>query len=76
MVEAQAARTPDAIVVICEDRQVTYAELNQRANQLAHQLRALGIGPEVVVGLYVERSIEMVVGLLGILKAGGAYVAA
>ena len=72
--EAQAARTPKAVAVVFEDRQLTYAELNARANQLAHHLRELGVGPEVRVGLCVERSLEMVVGLLGILKAGGAYV--
>ena len=72
--EAQAQRTPDAVAVVFEDKQLTYRELNQRANQLAHQLRRLGVGPEVRVGLCVERSLEMVVGLLGILKAGGAYV--
>ena len=55
-------------------QQLTYRELNRRANQLAHHLRALGVGPEVLVGICVERSLEMVVGLLGILKAGGAYV--
>ncbi len=72
--EAQVQRTPDAVAVVFEDQQLTYRELNRRANQLAHYLLALGVGPEVLVGLCVERSIEMVVGLLGILKAGGAYV--
>ena len=72
--ETQAARTPEAVAVVFEDRQLTYAELNARANQLAHYLRELGVGPEVLVGICVERSLEMVVGLLGILKAGGAYV--
>ena len=67
-------RTPDAIAVVYEDAQWTYRELNRRANQLAHHLRALGVGPEVRVGLCVERSLEMVAGVLGILKAGGAYV--
>jgi len=71
---AQAARTPDAIAVVYEDDQLTYAELDQRANQLAHYLRRRGVGPDVLVGLCVERSVEMVVALLGILKAGGAYV--
>ncbi len=71
---AQAARTPDAIAVISEDEAVSYGELNAHANQLAHYLRGLGVGPEVVVGLCVERSVEMIVGLLGILKAGGAYL--
>ena len=67
-------RTPDAVAVVCNGQQLTYSALNRRANQLAHYLRALGVGPEVCVGLCVERSLEMVVGLLGILKAGGAYV--
>src|SRR3990172_5937896 len=72
--EAQVERTPEAIAVVFEDKQLTYSELNARANQLAHHLRALGVWPEVLVGIYMERSLEMVVGLLGILKAGGAYV--
>jgi amino acid adenylation domain-containing protein len=72
--EAQAERTPEAVALVFEDEKVTYQELNRRANQLAHHLRGLGIGPEVLVGICVERSVEMVVGLLGILKAGGAYV--
>ncbi|MEM9216874.1 MAG: amino acid adenylation domain-containing protein [Cyanobacteria bacterium P01_F01_bin.150] len=72
--EGQVERTPDAIAVVFESEQVTYKQLNQRANQLAHHLQSLGVQPEVLVGICVERSIEMVVGLLGILKAGGAYV--
>jgi len=72
--EAQAARTPNAVAVGFEGRTLTYRELNERANRLAHRLRAMGVGPEVLVGLFVERSPEMVVGLLGILKAGGAYI--
>ncbi len=74
LVERQAERTPDAVAVVCEGREVTYRQLNQRANQLAHHLQSLGVGPDVLVGICAERSIEMVVGLLGILKAGGAYV--
>jgi amino acid adenylation domain-containing protein len=72
--EAQVERTPDAIALEFEDQQVTYRDLNRRANQLAHYLMSLGIGPEKLVGICVERSIELVVALLGILKAGGAYV--
>ena len=72
--EEQVERTPDAAAVVFEDQQLTYRELNNRANQLAHYLQKLGVGPEVLVGICVERSVEMVVGLLGILKAGGAYV--
>ncbi|WP_198162249.1 condensation domain-containing protein, partial [Methylosinus sp. R-45379] len=70
----QAARSPEAVALIYEDRQLTYGELNARANQLAHYLRTLGVLPEVLVGLCMERSLELVVGVLGILKAGGAYV--
>jgi amino acid adenylation domain-containing protein len=72
--EAQVEKSPDAIAVVFEDKQLTYQNLNQRANQLAHYLRKLGVGPETFVGLCVERSLEMIVGLLGVLKAGGAYV--
>jgi amino acid adenylation domain-containing protein len=72
--EAQVERTPDRIAVVFEDKELTYRELNERANKLAHYLRKKGVGPEVLVGICMERSIEMVVGLLGILKAGGAYV--
>lgn len=72
--EAQVERSPDAIAVVFEDQQFTYRELNCRANQLAHHLQVLGIRPEVFVGLCIERSLEMVVGILAILKAGGAYV--
>jgi len=72
--EAQASQTPHAIAVVYKDKQFTYAELNQRANQLARFLRKLGVGPETMVGIYMERSLEMVVSLYGILKAGGAYV--
>ena len=72
--EEQVERTPDGIALVFEDQQLTYRELNRRANQVAHYLRKLGVGPEVLVGICMERSLEMVVGLLGILKAGGAYV--
>ncbi|MEH2342111.1 MAG: amino acid adenylation domain-containing protein [Nostoc sp.] len=72
--EAQVERTPDSIAVVFEDQQLTYCELNTRANQLAHYLQALGVKPEVLVGICVERSLDMVIGLLAILKAGGAYV--
>ena len=72
--EEQVQRTPDAIALVFEDQQLTYWELNACANQLAHYLQSLGVGPEALVGICVERSVSMVVGLLGILKAGGAYV--
>jgi amino acid adenylation domain-containing protein len=72
--EAQVEHTPDATAVIFEDEQLTYGELNARVNQLAHYLRALGVRTKGLVGLYMERSLEMVIGLLGVLKAGGAYV--
>jgi amino acid adenylation domain-containing protein/non-ribosomal peptide synthase protein (TIGR01720 family) len=72
--EEQVAKTPDAVAVVFEQEELTYQQLNQCANQLAHYLQTLGVKPEVPVGICVERSIEMMVGLLGILKAGGAYV--
>jgi len=72
--EAQVERTPDAEALVFENERLTYRELNRRANQVAHRLRALGVGPETLVGLCVNRSLEMVVGILGILKSGGAYV--
>ncbi|MDJ1168163.1 amino acid adenylation domain-containing protein [Roseofilum sp. BLCC_M154] len=71
---AQVERTPDSVAVVFEDEQLTYRELNQRANQLAGYLQGLGVGPEVLVGLCVDRSLDMVVAMVGILKAGGAYV--
>lgn len=72
--EEQVKRTPDAVAVLFKERQLTYRELNEQANQLAHYLQKLGVGSDVFVGLCLERSLEMVVGVLGILKAGGAYV--
>jgi amino acid adenylation domain-containing protein len=72
--EEQAEKSPAAVAVVYEGQQLTYGELNRRANQLAHYLRKRGVGAESLVGICVERSLEMVVGLLGILKAGGAYV--
>jgi amino acid adenylation domain-containing protein len=72
--EAQVDRTPDAVAVVFEDQKLTYRELNERANQLAHYLQHLGVKPEVLVGICVERSLEMAIGILGTLKAGGAYV--
>ncbi|MEG5173064.1 amino acid adenylation domain-containing protein [Microcoleus sp. B3-D7] len=72
--EAQVEQTPDAVAVIFKEEQLTYRELNAKANQLAHHLQALGVKPETLVAICVERSLEMIVGLLGILKAGGAYV--
>src|SRR5256885_7161372 len=72
--EQQAQRQPDAIALVQGEASLSYGELDRRANQVAHSLRQLGVGPEVLVGLCMERSLEMVVGLLGILKAGGAYV--
>ncbi|RKH43703.1 non-ribosomal peptide synthetase, partial [Corallococcus llansteffanensis] len=74
LVEAQVRRTPDAVAVITPERRLTYREVDARANQLAHRLRGLGVGPEVRVGLCVERTEDLVIGALGILKAGGAYV--
>jgi amino acid adenylation domain-containing protein len=72
--EEQVERTPSAVAVAFEGQELTYCELNERANQLAHYLRDLGVGPEKLVGLCLERSVELVVGVLGILKAGGAYM--
>ncbi len=72
--EEQVEKTPQAVAVVFEGEELTYHELNCQANQLAHYLQSEGVGPEVLVGICVERSLEMVVGLLGILKAGGAYV--
>ncbi|MBD0388288.1 MAG: AMP-binding protein, partial [Nostoc sp. C3-bin3] len=72
--EQQVKRTPDNIAVVYENQQLTYTQLNAHANQLAHYLQQLGVKPEVPVGICVERSLEMIIGLFGILKAGGAYL--
>ncbi|MCC5616019.1 amino acid adenylation domain-containing protein [Nostoc sp. CHAB 5836] len=72
--EAQVERTPNAIAVVFQNQYLTYRELNQRANQLAHYLKNFGVKPEVLVGICIERSLEMIIGLLAILKAGGAYL--
>ena len=72
--EEQVEKTPDAVAVVYEDATLSYSELNRRANQLAHYLRELGVGPDERVAICAERSLEMVIGLLGVLKAGGAYV--
>lgn len=72
--EEQVGKNPNAIAIVFEDQQLTYAQLNAKANQLAHYLRTQGVGPEVLVGICIERSLEMVIGILAILKAGGAYV--
>ena len=72
--EEQVARTPGAIAVLFDGEQLTYQELNSKSNQLAHHLRGSGVGKEEMVGLFLERSLEMVIGILGVLKAGGAYV--
>jgi amino acid adenylation domain-containing protein len=72
--EAQAGRTPDAVAVVYGEEHLTYAELNAHANRLAHHLRELGVGPEALVGLCAERSLDLMIGILAILKAGGAFV--
>jgi len=74
LVETQAARTPNNVAVTFEDQSLTYQELNARSNQLAHYLRKQGVGPDTLVAMCVDRSLEMIVGILGILKAGGAYL--
>ncbi|MCP4661388.1 MAG: amino acid adenylation domain-containing protein, partial [bacterium] len=73
-IERWAERTPDAPAVVFDDRRLSFRELDRRANQLAHSLRARGVGPEVLVGICVERSVEMVVAVLGVLKAGGGWL--
>ncbi|MFM7793532.1 MAG: AMP-binding protein, partial [Microcystis panniformis] len=72
--EEQAKLYPERGAVIFENQELTYQELNEKANQLGHYLQKLGVKPEELVGIYLERSLEMVVGLLAVLKAGGAYV--
>ncbi len=72
--EEQAARTPNNAALKCDGAQLTYRELNERANELAHLLRSCGVGPDVIAGICIDRSLEMVIGILGILKAGGAYL--
>lgn len=74
LLAAQAAQTPERIALACDGRQWTYRELNERADRLADHLKTLGVAPDVLVGLFAERSLEMVLGALGILKAGGAYL--
>ncbi|HEX2272090.1 MAG TPA: amino acid adenylation domain-containing protein [Pyrinomonadaceae bacterium] len=72
--EQQVEQTPEAVALIFDDEELSYTELNRRANHLAHRLRALGVGPETAVGICMERSVEMMVAVLGVLKANGAYV--
>ena len=72
--ELQVERSPEAIAIVCEGEEITYSELNRRANETARRLQRSGVGPETLVGVGLERSIDMVVALLGILKAGGAFV--
>src|SRR5262252_3836492 len=74
LIERQVDKSPDAIAVVQDRQKLSYKELNARANQLAHALRGLGVGPNVPVGICLPRSIEAVVALLAVLKAGGAYV--
>src|SRR5438105_3856689 len=74
LIEMQAAATPDAVALVAGDQALSYRVLNRRANQLAHYLRERGVGANTLVGLYMERSIDMVIGLLGILNSGGSYL--
>ena len=72
--DEQALRTPDKTAIICRDQVLTYAGLRGKVHRLARRLRNLGVGPETVVAIFMERSIDMVVAMLGVLKAGGAYL--
>src|SRR5262249_23570769 len=74
LIEEQVQRTPEALALVFQQEKLTYQQLNQRANRLAHLLRKQGVGEDVLVGICMERSIEMVLSILAILKAGGAYV--
>jgi non-ribosomal peptide synthetase component F len=72
--EAQAERSPGAVALVFEQERISYGELNERANRLARHLRELGVGPEEIVGIYMDRSVEMVTAIIATLKAGGAYL--
>jgi non-ribosomal peptide synthetase component F len=72
--EEQVLKYPSNIALVFEDRKLTYKELNEKSNQLAHYLKTLGVGPEIIVGLCLERSLEIVIAILAVLKAGGAYL--
>ena len=74
LIDEQAQRSPDALAAVCDEHRLSYRELTEKANRLAHHLRELGVGPEVLVGVAVERGCDMLVALLGVLKSGGAYV--
>jgi len=74
LIEEQVDRTPDAIALVSAGEEITYRQLDARANRLARHLERLGVGPEVLVGISIERSVDMVVAAFGVLKAGGAYV--
>src|SRR5262245_42898736 len=74
LVEAQVLRSPDAVAIVFKSQHVTYQQLNARANQLAHKLRRLGVGPDVPIGVCMHRSPEVAAAILGVLKVGGAYV--
>jgi non-ribosomal peptide synthetase component F len=74
LLDAQARRTPDCTAVLYNDRAITFAELHTRANRVAHRLRALGVGPDMLVGVAVGRDLDLIVAVLAVVKAGGAYV--